>query len=65
LKETLDKALSMRHAKPAKKFPKTVAGIEYDEWALEAAKAGETDKSQFEELLRAGCLRKNLRQRQR
>jgi DNA-binding transcriptional regulator YiaG len=37
LKQALDKALSMRRTKAPKKPPKTVAKIEHDEWALEAA----------------------------
>lgn len=37
LKQALDKVLSMRRAKPPKKLPRTVAKIEHDEWALEAA----------------------------
>ncbi len=37
LKTALDKVLSGRKAKAPKKPPKTVAKIEHDEWALEAA----------------------------
>jgi transcriptional regulator with XRE-family HTH domain len=37
LKETIDTALAKRRKAPSKKLPKTVAKLEHDEWALEAA----------------------------